>query len=70
MSKKGFLLCVCQGTCPFFDKMNFFEILNRLRREGLVDWVGLHPQLCAEDGDLYLQALLQGSDIDFLYVAG
>jgi len=48
---KGLLLCVCQGTCPSFQNMNIFEILNTIRREGLVDFVAIHPQLCADDGD-------------------
>lgn len=70
MSKKGLLLCVCQGTCPSFQEMNVFEVLNALRKENIFDWVGLHPQLCAEDGDRYLRELLKGADIDELYVAG
>lgn len=70
MATKGLLLCVCQGTCPSFQQMNIFEILNRVRQEKLVDWVGIHPQLCAEDGDVYLFTLLKGVDVDKLYVAG
>ncbi|MBP2071793.1 MAG: hypothetical protein PWR08_1801 [Thermoanaerobacterium sp.] len=69
MSKKGLLLCVCQGTCPSFQDMDTFEVLNTLRRENIFEWVGLHPQLCAEDGDRYLRELLKGADIDELYVA-
>lgn len=69
MSKKGLLLCVCQGTCPSFQKMDTFEVLNTLRREGIFEWVGLHPQLCADDGDRYLRELLRGAQIDELYVA-
>ena len=68
--KKGLLLCVCLGTCPSFEKMDIFEILNRARREKLIDWVGIHPQLCAEDGDEYLKTLLSGAKVDRLYVAG
>jgi len=69
--KRGLLLCVCQGTCPSFHQMNIFEVLNALRREKLIDWVGVHPQLCADDGDVYLQELLRGADdLDRLYVAG
>ncbi|MBC7287191.1 MAG: heterodisulfide reductase subunit A-like protein [Armatimonadetes bacterium] len=69
--KRGVLLCVCQGTCPSFQQMNVFEVLNTLRREKVVDWVGLHPQLCADDGDAYLLQLLRGAeDLDYLYVAG
>lgn len=69
-STKGFILCVCQGTCPSFDKMNFYEILNRLRQEKLVDWVLIHPTLCAEDGDEFLKVLLSGKKVEKLYVAG
>lgn len=68
--RSGLLLCVCQGTCPSFQGMDIFEVLNRVRREALVDWVGLHPQLCADDGDVFLQELLKGADVDTLYVAG
>lgn len=70
MGKKGLLLCVCQGTCPSFHEMNIFEVLNAIRREKLVDWVALHPQLCADDGDEYLKVLMANKDIDKLYVAG
>jgi len=68
--KRGLLFCVCLGTCPSFKDTNEYEVLNALRREKLVDWVGLHPQLCSTDGDEYLKALLNGNDIDELYVAG
>jgi heterodisulfide reductase subunit A-like polyferredoxin len=49
--------------------MNTMEVLNAIRREKLVDFVSLHPQLCADDGDQYLQILLDNKDIDKLYVA-
>ena len=26
MGKKGFILCVCQGTCPSFNKMDIFGV--------------------------------------------
>lgn len=68
MAKKGFILCVCQGTCPSFKKMDIFEVLNAVRREKLVDFVSLHPQLCADDGDQYLKTLLANKDIGKLYV--
>ena len=70
MANKGLLLCVCMGTCPSFQKMNVFEVLNEIRREKLVDFVGLHPQLCADDGDKYLEVTLKGGEVDELYVAG
>lgn len=69
MSKKGLLLCVCQGTCPSFHEMNIFEVGNALRREGLIDYVAVHPQLCASDGDIFLETLLEGDSTAELYVA-
>ena len=68
--KKGLILCVCQGTCPSFQEMNIFEILNTIRKENLVDFVSLHPQLCADDGDIYLKTLMANKDIDRIFVAG
>jgi len=68
--KKALLLCVCQGTCPSFQAMNTMEILNRIRRDKLVDMVALHPQLCADDGDVFLSSFLKNSEITHLYVAG
>ncbi|MGQ9780297.1 MAG: heterodisulfide reductase subunit A-like protein [Bacillota bacterium] len=70
MGKKGLLLCVCQGTCPSFKGMDIFEVLNTIRREKLVDFVALHPQLCADDGDEFLKTLMANKDIDKLFVAG
>lgn len=69
-AKKGFLLCVCQGTCPSFHSMNVFEVLNELRKDKMFDFVALHPQLCADDGDEFLKVLLANQDIDEIYVAG
>jgi len=69
MSKKGLLLCVCQGTCPSFQQMNIFEVGNAIRREKLVDYISIHPQLCATDGDQFLKTLLEGKTTDELYVA-
>lgn len=68
---KGLILCVCQGTCPSFQNMNIFEILNILRRKELVDFVAIHPQLCADDGDNFLyQITKEGNNIDKLIIAG
>jgi heterodisulfide reductase subunit A-like polyferredoxin len=50
--------------------MNVFEILNAIRREKIVDFVGLHPQLCADDGDEYLKTLMKNKEIDKIFVAG
>lgn len=73
MGKKGLLLCVCQGDCPSFHEMNIFEVGNAIRRDKLVDYVAVHPQLCARDGDEFLKTLLsnaEGSEeTEALYVA-
>jgi len=70
MAKKGLLFCVCLGTCPSFKETDEYEVLNAIRKEKLVDWVGIHPQLCADDGDVYLKTLLKGADVEKLFVAG
>jgi len=50
--------------------MNIFEVLNTIRRENLVDFVAIHPQLCADDGDEFLKILTANKEIDKLFVAG
>lgn len=69
MTQKGLLMCVCQGTCPSFQQMNIFEVGNAIRRENLVDYVAVHPQLCSTDGDKFLTTLLTGDMTDKLYIA-
>jgi heterodisulfide reductase subunit A-like polyferredoxin len=69
MGNKGFILCVCQGTCPSFTKMDIFGVLSDVRREKLFDYVSLHPQLCVGDGEKYLAVLLSGNETDKLYIA-
>ncbi len=63
------LLCVCQGTCPSFKKMDISTVLNPIRREKLVDSVAIHPQLCAGDGNEFLKALMTDKEINKLFVA-
>lgn len=67
--KKGFILCVCQGTCPSFAKMDIFGVLSDVRRDKLFDYVCLHPQLCVGDGEEFLKVLLSGGETEKLYVA-
>jgi len=67
--KKGLILCVCQGTCPSFGKMDIFGVLSDLRREKLVDYVCIHPQLCVGDGEEFLKTLLSGGETEKLYIA-
>jgi len=69
---KGLIVCVCQGTCPSFQKMNIFEVVNYFRRNKKVDFALIHPQLCAEGGDNFWRALLgnSGKNIEKIVVAG
>ncbi|ADM28113.1 heterodisulfide reductase subunit A-like protein [Ignisphaera aggregans DSM 17230] len=66
------MLCVCQGTCPSFQKMNIFEVINYFRRNEKIDFVAIHPQLCATDGDNFWKILLGGNtnEITKIIVAG
>ncbi|MDY6985394.1 MAG: heterodisulfide reductase subunit A-like protein [Candidatus Thermoplasmatota archaeon] len=70
MDKKGILLRVSHGTCPSFKKMDISTVLNPIRREKLVDFVAIHPQLCADDGNEFLKALMTDKEINKLFVAG
>lgn len=69
MGATGLLVCVCQGTCPSFKSMDIFEVMTAVRREKLVDFAALHPQLCADDGDTFLKILLGEGKVDKIYIA-
>ncbi len=57
--KVGFILCVCTGDCPGFAKMNVWDVLNQVRLVLPVEWAILHPQLCEEDGDRFMEELVK-----------
>jgi len=42
----GFIMCVCTGKCPGFAKMDIWDFI-------------IHPQLCEEDGDRFLNDYLR-----------
>lgn len=69
MAKKGLLMCVCQGNCPSFQQMNIFDVGNAIRREKLVDYVAIHPQLCATDGDVFLSKVFNAEPDEQIYIA-
>lgn len=54
-SKPRFLMCICTGQCPGFSKLNLWELINMVRNELDVEYAVVHPQLCVEDGDRFLQ---------------
>jgi heterodisulfide reductase subunit A-like polyferredoxin len=54
----AFLFCVCTGKCPGFAKMDIWDFINRVRMELPVKYGVIHPQLCEDDGDRYLESTL------------
>ncbi len=65
--KPRFILCNCTGECPGFKDMNFWQLLNYIRNELDSEYAVLHPQLCVDDGDRFLQEILKP---DTIYVIG
>ncbi len=57
--RPGFIMCVCTGKCPGFEKMDIWDFINRVRIELPVEYGIIHPQLCEEDGDRYLEHVLK-----------
>ena len=57
--KIGFIMCVCTGKCPGFAKMDIWDFINRVRIELPVEYGFIHPQLCEEDGDRFLDEFLR-----------
>lgn len=56
----GFIMCVCTGKCPGFQKMDIWDFINLVRVELPVEYAFIHPQLCEEDGDRFLADFLKG----------
>jgi heterodisulfide reductase subunit A-like polyferredoxin len=65
--KPRFILCNCTGECPGFKDMNFWQLLNYIRNELESEYAVLHPQLCVDDGERFLEEILKP---DRLYVVG
>ena len=53
--KPRFVMCVCRGDCPGFEKLNVWSLLNYVRNELDVEYAIAHPQLCVDDGDRFWQ---------------
>jgi heterodisulfide reductase subunit A-like polyferredoxin len=64
--KPAFLFCVCTGKCPGFEKMDIWDFINRVRLELPVAYGVIHPQLCEEDGDRYLESTLEKGNKVFI----
>lgn len=53
--KPIFVMCYCTGECPGFQKLNLWQMVNRVRNEKDVELAIIHPQLCVDDGDRFWQ---------------
>ena len=54
-------MCVCTGKCPGFSQMDIWDFINRVRIELPVEYGFIHPQLCEEDGDRFLNDYLKAN---------
>ncbi len=57
--KLGFIFCVCTGKCPGFKDMDMWDFVNTIRAEYPVQYAFIHPMLCDEDGDRFLEDFLR-----------
>ncbi|MCW3997558.1 MAG: hypothetical protein NWF10_03195 [Candidatus Bathyarchaeota archaeon] len=57
--KIGFIFCVCTGKCPGFAQLDLWDFINIIRSEYPVEYAFIHPMLCDEDGERFLDAFLK-----------
>ncbi len=48
-----FVMCICTGQCPGFEKLDLWSLINYVRNELDVEYALVHPQLCVDDGDAF-----------------
>ena len=57
--KIGFIFCVCTGKCPGFAQLDIWDFINIIRTEYPVKYAFIHPMLCDEDGERFLEEFLR-----------
>jgi len=57
--KIGFVFCVCTGKCPGFAQLDIWDFINIIRAEYPVEYAFIHPMLCDEDGERFLEVFLE-----------
>lgn len=57
--KIGFIFCVCTGKCPGFAQLDIWDFINIIRTEYPVEYAFIHPMLCDEDGERFLEEFLR-----------
>ncbi len=62
--KPEVILCFCTGSCPSMANIDVWELANYIRLELPVEYVTVHPMLCApEDGHSFLRKILRKNGI-------
>ena len=51
-----FVMCICTGQCPGFEKLDVWDLINYVRNELDVEYAVVHPQLCVDDGAAFWRA--------------
>ncbi|MGQ9455270.1 MAG: hypothetical protein ACUVRS_10160 [Armatimonadota bacterium] len=59
MKKVVILMCTCSGVCPSMEKIDFWELAERIRLEIPHDYLVMHPRLCEENGEALMADLLE-----------
>jgi heterodisulfide reductase subunit A-like polyferredoxin len=57
--KLGFIFCVCTGKCQGFAQLDIWDFINIIRTEYPVEYAFIHPMLCDEDGERFLDEFLK-----------
>lgn len=68
--KPRFIQCICTGECPGFKALlpDIWKFVNKVRNELNVNYAVVHPQLCVEDGENFLNDVLQEGKRDIKYI--
>ena len=57
--KIGFIFCVCTGKCQGFAQLDIWDFINIIRTEYPMEYAFIHPMLCDEDGERFLDEFLK-----------
>ncbi len=69
MKKNIVVFCVCQGDCPFYKKVNLYELVRKIRKTNLAYFVTINLKLCEKDGLNYLETLIKSKDINNIIIS-
>lgn len=59
MKKVVIVMCTCSGVCPSMEKIDFWELAERIRLEIPHNYLVMHPRLCDENGEALMADLLK-----------